>query len=161
MDHDHLIRRFDWLRCLSQFSSKPMADNMTPEQRSRTMSRIRSTDTGLEVTMRRLLHARGLRFRKNVRALPGNPDIVFVRARVAVMVNGDFWHGWRFSAWSRKLGPYWQEKIARNRRRDVRNIRKLRRLGWTVIRIWGHDIEADPIGCAARVEAVVREHFVQ
>lgn len=120
------------------------------------MSRIRSTDTGLELTMRRLLHARGLRFRKNVRALPGNPDIVFVRARVAVMVNGDFWHGWRFSAWGRKLGPYWQAKITRNRRRDVRNIRKLRRLGWTVIRVWGHDVEADPLACAERIEAAVR-----
>ena len=120
------------------------------------MSRIRSVNTVPEITLRRLLHSRGLRFRKNVRSLPGCPDIVFVRAEVVVLVNGDFWHGWRFPLWKSKMGPYWQQKIDRNRRRDVRNIRKLRQLGWSVIRVWEHQLKLDPQKCVDRIEAAVR-----
>lgn len=133
-----------------------MADKMTASQRSLTMSRIRSRDTAPELIVRRLLHARGLRYRTHLRALPGRPDLVFSGPKVAVFVDGDFWHGWRFSQWREKLGPYWQEKIEGNRRRDVRNVRLLRREGWTVIRLWEHDIEADPSRCADRVETAVR-----
>jgi DNA mismatch endonuclease (patch repair protein) len=129
-----------------------MADNLTPEQRSRTMSRIRSTDTGPELTIRRILHARGRRFRKYVREVPGRPDLVFARERVAVFVDGDFWHGWRFPVWREKLAEYWRLKIARNRQRDARNFRLLRRRGWVVIRIWEHQVENDPHGCVERVE---------
>ena len=86
-------------------------DNLTPEQRSRTMSLIRSKDTQPELTIRRLLHARGLRFRKHAAWLPGQPDIVFVSAKVTVFVDGDYWHGWRFPLWSGKLTAYWKHKI--------------------------------------------------
>jgi DNA mismatch endonuclease (patch repair protein) len=129
---------------------------MTVAQRSLTMSRIRSRDTGPELTIRRLLHARGLRYRKHVRALPGRPDLVFSGPKVAVFVDGDFWHGWKFSQWKEKLGPYWREKIEGNKRRDARNFRQLRQGGWTVIRLWEHEIEADPGTCADRVERAVR-----
>src|SRR6059036_3855702 len=101
-------------------------DNLTPRQRCRTMSLIRSKDTRPELSIRRLLHARGLRFRKHVRRLPGQPDLVFVRARVIVFVDGDYWHGWRFPSWKGKLTPYWRQKIDGNRRRYRRNFRKLR-----------------------------------
>lgn len=120
------------------------------------MSRIRSRDTGPELTIRRLLHARGLRYRKHVRTLPGRPDLVFSGPKVAVFVDGDFWHGWKFSQWKEKLGPYWREKIEGNKRRDARNFRQLRQGGWTVIRLWEHEIEADPGTCADRVERAVR-----
>lgn len=76
-----------------------MTDNMTPEQRSRTMSRIRKTDTKPELVIRRLVFARGLRYRKYPKHLPGHPDLVFSRPRVVVFVDGDFWHGWRFEEW--------------------------------------------------------------
>lgn len=133
-----------------------MTDNMTVEQRSLTMSRIRARDTRPELTVRRLLHARGLRYRTHEPTLPGRPDLVFRTARVIVFIDGDFWHGWKFGQWSHNLAPYWLEKIQRNMRRDARNFRKLRRGGWTVIRLWEHDIEADPFRCADRVEAAVR-----
>lgn len=133
-----------------------MADNMTVAQRSRTMSRIRSRDTQPELVIRKLLHARGLRYRTHVAALPGCPDVVFRTPKVAVFIDGDFWHGWRFSAWKEKLAPYWREKIERNMRRDNQNFRKLRRQGWLVIRLWEHEIEADAAGCADRVVAAVR-----
>jgi DNA mismatch endonuclease (patch repair protein) len=132
-----------------------MADNLTREQRSFTMSRIRSKDTTPELTIRRLVHGRGLRFRKHKDGLPGRPDLVFAAAKVVVFVDGDFWHGWRFPAWRDKLGDYWKEKIARNRRRDRRNCQTLRRAGWLVIRIWEHEVKSDAEACVDRIEQAV------
>ena len=128
-----------------------MPDNMTVEQRSATMSRIRSEDTRAELTLRRLLHRRGLRFRLHATGLPGRPDIVFVRQRVAVFVDGDFWHGWKFKEWAHKLAPYWRGKIAGNQARDRKRTADLRRLGWTVVRIWEHQIESSAEMCVQRI----------
>jgi DNA mismatch endonuclease (patch repair protein) len=133
-----------------------VTDNMMVAQRSMTMSRIRDRDTRPELTVRRLLHARGLRYRTHCSSLPGKPDIVFTRAKVIVFVNGDFWHGWRFNRWKDGLAAYWRQKIERNMQRDARNTRHLRRLGWTVINLWEHEIEADAVRCVDRVEITVR-----
>lgn len=122
------------------------------------MSRIRKKDTKPELTIRRLAHARGLRYRKHVGALSGTPDMVFGGPRVAVFVDGDFWHGWRLEEWEHKLSSkYWKEKIRRNRRRDAENHRRLEEEGWTVIRIWEHEVKEDPEACVDRIEAAVRE----
>jgi DNA mismatch endonuclease (patch repair protein) len=134
-----------------------MADNLTPEQRSYMMSRVRSTDTTPELAVRRLAHARGLRFRKHCAWLPGRPDLVFVAAKVVVFVDGDYWHGWRFPVRKDKLLPYWRGKIERNRRRDLSNFKKLRRDGWVVIRLWEHEVERDAERCIDRIEAAVRQ----
>jgi DNA mismatch endonuclease, patch repair protein len=121
------------------------------------MSRIRGRDTSPELCLRNLLHRAGLRYRTHSVALPGRPDVVFVSARVAVFVHGDFWHGWHFSQWRAKLGAYWQAKIERNRARDRRNVRSLRQAGWVVLTIWEHQLERNPATCAERVaEAVQR-----
>jgi DNA mismatch endonuclease (patch repair protein) len=128
-----------------------MADNLTPEQRSYCMSRIRGRDTGLERSMQALLRKRRLRFRKQVRALPGRPDIAFPEAHVAVFIDGDFWHGYRFPAWRHTLSKFWQVKIEKNRLRDQRNFAKLRRMGWRVIRIWQHTMRTDPERAVTRI----------
>ncbi len=120
------------------------------------MSRVRSTDTTPELAIRKLAHARGLRFRKHCRWLPGRPDLVFARTKVVVFVDGDYWHGWRFPAWRDKLAAYWKQKIENNRRRDLRNFRRLRNDGWLVIRLWEHDVERDAECCVDRIEAAVR-----
>ena len=120
------------------------------------MVNVRSQDTGIELAVRRAVHARGLRFRKNVRGLPGTPDIVFAGPKVVVFVDGDFWHGWRFPAWRDKLTPYWKNKIERTRRRDQRNFAQLRRRGWLVLRIWEHDVLGDIEEVAERIERTVR-----
>jgi len=133
-----------------------MADNLTPEQRSYTMSRIRSKDTTPELAIRKGVHARDLRFRKHAEWLPGKPDLVFTKTKVAVFVDGDFWHGWRFPQWKHKLAPSWRDKIERNRRRDQKNFRWLRREGWLVIRIWEHNIKKDVEACIDRIEAAVQ-----
>lgn len=128
-------------------------DVLTPEQRSYCMSRIKGKDTSIEVTVRSLLHRRGWRFRKHVKNLPGRPDIVFGGRKVAVFLDGDFWHGRYLSRWEHKLTPKWRHKIAETRRRDARNFRKLRNEGWTVIRIWQSEIERSPDETIRRVEA--------
>lgn len=128
-----------------------MPDNLTPEQRSFCMSRIKGKDTGLEIRVRSALHRRGLRFRKHVKDLPGKPDVVFRKARVAVFVDGDFWHGYRFPSWEDKVSDFWKKKISKNRERDTRNHRRLRRMGWTVIRLWKHDLEWNLDYCIQRI----------
>jgi len=134
-----------------------MADNMTVEQRSHTMTRIRKADTKPELIVRRLVFARGLRYRKYSASLPGKPDLTFARAKVAVFVDGDFWHGWRFNEWEHKLSSdYWKKKIRRNMERDVSNQALLERGGWTVIRVWEHEIEENADACVDRIEAAVR-----
>lgn len=130
-------------------------DKITPEQRSYVMSRVRSVDTLPERLLRSFLHRRGWRFRKNVRGMPGCPDIVFARSHVAVFVDGDFWHGYRFKTWMVTLPEYWKGKIERNRQRDKRNTARLRREGWTVVRIWEHLVMRDIEKAAERVEQVL------
>lgn len=130
-----------------------MADVLTPQQRSYCMSRIKGKDTSIEVTVRSMLHRKGWRFRKHVASLPGRPDVVFSRMKVAIFVDGDFWHGRRFSKWQYKLTPKWRDKIGENIKRDRRNFRRLRGGGWTVLRLWQSDIEGSPHDAVARIES--------
>ena len=133
-----------------------MPDNLTPSQRSFCMSRVKGKDTTPERTLRSTLHRRGFRFRKHATDLPGKPDVVFRPAKVAVFIDGEFWHGFRFPAWKERVSPFWQSKIAGNIRRDQRNFQRLRRSGWTVIRIWQKQLERDPERCIRRVIEAVR-----
>ncbi|WP_166827344.1 DNA mismatch endonuclease Vsr [Thalassoroseus pseudoceratinae] len=113
-----------------------MTDNLTPAQRSHCVSRVKGCDTKLECRVRSALHAEDFRFRKHVRSLPGRPDVVFPTEKVAVSIDGDFWHGWRFPKWEDSLSEFWRKKIAQTRVRDRRNFRRLRADGSCVIRIW-------------------------
>lgn len=133
-----------------------MADRLTRAQRSYNMSRIRGFDTSLEVAVRRELRRRGLRFQSNVMSLPGRPDLVFTSARLIVFIDGDFWHGFRYPAWTRRLPLYWRKKIERNRARDLRNFALLRRRGWRVIRVWEHQVKRDLASCVARIVDAAR-----
>ena len=130
-----------------------MADRLSPVQRSALMSRIRSKNTGIERMVFRELRARHVHFSRHVASLRGKPDVVFKKEKIAVFIDGDFWHGWRFPLWRERLRPYWRQKIATNRARDYRNFRHLRRRGWTVLRFWEHEIESDP---RAVVELMLR-----
>lgn len=133
-----------------------MADALTPAQRSYCMSQVRGKDTSLERAMRYALRAVGLRFAKYASDLPGRPDIVFRKKRVVVFVDGDFWHGYRLPQWEKKLSPFWKKKIAGNRARDRRNFAKLRRRGWKVLRIWGHEIKRNPDGALLKIRRALR-----
>jgi len=126
-------------------------DFLTPERRSRLMSSVRQRGTDIELLVAGELRQRGYRFRRNVRALAGSPDFVFAKQKVAVFVDGDFWHGFRYPSWQHKIQPFWRNKIETNRRRDQRNFRRLRRAGWNVLRIWQHEIETDTASCLDRI----------
>jgi len=119
------------------------------------MSRVRNRDTDLEGIVRSELFKRGWRFRKHVSSLPGTPDIVFAKQGVAVFIDGDFWHGYRFPAWQGRLPIFWVKKIQKNRARDRRNFAKLRRLGWRVTRLWQHEIQRDLGDSIRRVEKLL------
>jgi DNA mismatch endonuclease (patch repair protein) len=128
---------------------------MSPEKRSAVMARIRGKDTGPERAVAEALAARGWGFETHASDLPGRPDILFRAPMLAVFVDGDFWHGWRFPVWRDKLSATWEAKIESNRRRDAKNFRKLRRSGWSVVRLWEHQVKRDLHGCIARVESLL------
>jgi len=133
-----------------------MSDKLTPEQRRRAMQRVKTRDGPLEVAVRSALWKRGYRFRKHLKGLPGSPDIVFTRHKVAVFIDGDFWHGYDFQKWRAKLTPFWLNKIETNISRDERNFRSLKEMGWTVVRLWGHEVKNDLSECLARIEEALR-----
>lgn len=115
-----------------------MADNHSKEVRSKNMSHIRSTNSKPEKIVRKYLFSKGFRYRKNVRTLPGCPDIVLPKYKTVVFVNGCFWHKHdcpRF-VWPSSNEDYWRPKIQRNVERDKRNIAELRTQGWNVIIVW-------------------------
>lgn len=121
-----------------------MADVMTTEQRSRCMAAIKGKDTMPEMIVRKYLFSRGLRFRIQVRKLPGNPDIVLPKYKTVIFVNGCFWHGHegcRYFRLPKSNVEFWKAKIERNVARDVRNEAELKALGWRVVRVWECEIK--------------------
>lgn len=115
-----------------------MADNHTKEVRSRNMSHIRSTNTKPEEKVRKYLFSKGFRYRKNVRKLPGCPDIALPKYHTVIFVNGCFWHKHdcpRF-VWPSSNEDYWIPKITRNVERDLKNHQILREQGWRVVVVW-------------------------
>ncbi len=121
-------------------------DNMTRRLRSRTMASIRSGDTTPEKRLRSALHCKGFRFRKNVRALTGTPDIVLKKYMAVIFVNGCFWHQHRNcprATMPKSNREYWEIKLKANVRRDKENIRRLVGIGWDVITVWECEINTD------------------
>jgi DNA mismatch endonuclease (patch repair protein) len=129
----------------------------TPE-RSAVMKRIRSQDTGIELRLRRALWAKGHRYRIHVKALPGSPDIVFPRKRVAVFCDSAFWHGKNWAQKQQRIKSnraYWISKIEGNMKRDRSVARKLRNSGWSVLRFWEDDIQKNLGKCIRRIETTL------
>ncbi len=115
-----------------------MADNHSKAVRSKNMSHIRSKDTKPEITVRKYLFAKGFRYRKNVKALPGCPDIVLPKYRTVIFVNGCFWHKHDCSrfVWPSSNTDYWRSKIEKNVERDKENKEQLNKNGWKVLVVW-------------------------
>jgi DNA mismatch endonuclease (patch repair protein) len=134
-------------------SVHPVADTVTQLERSRIMAATKSKDTRPEWLVRRLAHSLGYRYRLHVRGLPGTPDLVFPRRRKIIRVNGCFWHLHRCAKCRvpRSRRRFWAAKLAGNRRRDRRNARRLRALGWGVLTVWECQM-ADAARLAARLE---------
>lgn len=122
-----------------------MTDRMTKEQRSKNMSHIRSKDTSIELKVRKYLFSLGYRYRVNYKKLPGKPDIVFTKKKIAIFIHGCYWHGHncnsRYAHVSKSNTDYWNTKIQRNQERDKINIEQLEKDGWKVIVLWECEIK--------------------
>ncbi|MHA7281979.1 very short patch repair endonuclease [Arthrobacter sp. TMS2-4] len=139
-----------------------MADTVDPATRSRMMSGIRGTNTKGEVLIRKGLHARGLRYRINVRDLPGRPDIVLPRHYAVVFFNGCFWHqhDCPLFRWPKNREDFWREKLGKNRKRDRRVIAELTGRGWRIGIVWECGLKAagkNPVLLLDAVAAWVRD----
>ena len=134
-----------------------MPDHLSPEGRSRNMAGIRSKNTKPELALRNALRNVGATgYRLHRRDLPGRPDVAFTRWKVAVFVDGVFWHG-HPDHWhpERASSDYWRLKIARNIDRDQAADAALLAAGWTVVRVWDQEVKADLDGCVRRVLAAL------
>ena len=121
-----------------------MADVHSPETRSFNMSRIRGKDTKPEEMVRKYLFSKGFRYRKNVKDLPGKPDIVLPKYRTCIFVNGCFWHkheGCHYFVWPKNNAEFWKTKILGNVERDLRQQKQLQCMGWHVLVIWECELQ--------------------
>ena len=140
-------------------------DNLTPAQRKRNMQNIKSKDTSIELLLRKELWKRGYRYRKNYKKLPGKPDIVITRYKIAIFCDGEFFHGKDWEVLKPKLekssnGEYWVKKITHNIERDDAIDKMLLSMGWTVIRSWGNDIKKDIGGCIRVIEETIFDQML-
>lgn len=115
-----------------------MADKITRETRSRNMSKIKSKDTKPELLVRKFLFSKGLRYRLNVKNLPGKPDLVFPKYKTVVFVNSCFWHhhNCKYGTTPKSNTAFWIEKFKKNKSRDLSNYHDLKLNGWNVIVVW-------------------------
>lgn len=130
-----------------------MPDTYPPETQSRVVRGGKGKDTSPEIALRKALWARGVRgWRLHRRNLPGTPDLAFGSCtRLAVFVDGAFWHGHPDKYWAGRSGEYWDKKIARNVERDASVNESLVALGWTVLRFWDFDILRDASAVADQI----------
>jgi DNA mismatch endonuclease (patch repair protein) len=133
-----------------------MVDHLSADERSQLMKRVRTRDTEPEVALRHALWGVGVRgWRLHPKDVPGRPDLVFRRKRLAVFVDGAFWHGHPGHYWGQS-GEFWDKKIARNRERDARVNHELEEAGWRVLRLWDFEVRKDLQRCVERVRAALR-----
>jgi len=125
-------------------------DRLTKQQRSKNMKAIKSTNTKIEVTLRQALWQKGVRYRKNVKDVLGAPDICIKKYKLAIFCDGDFWHGKYYTDDEFHVNKeFWDNKIKRNKERDLEITISLRDQGWTVLRFWEDNIKKDVNNCVA------------
>lgn len=137
-------------------------DVLTKEQRHKNMKNIKGKDTKIEVILRKALWKKGYHYRKNYDKLPGKPDIVLTKYKIAIFCDGEFFHGKDWEVLKPKLeksnnSEFWISKISNNRDRDDEINKKLLCEGWTVIRFWGNDIKKHTDGCVKVIEEAIWE----
>lgn len=137
-----------------------MVDTRTREERSRIMAAVKGKDTTPELALRRALYAAGVRgWRTHYRRAPGKPDLAWPSLRVAVFVDGAFWHGHPSRHKPGRSGSYWDTKIAGNEARDRRVDAELQNAGWHVLRVWDFEVRKTLPDVVGRVVALLRSRF--
>ncbi|WP_434628642.1 very short patch repair endonuclease [Chromobacterium sp. CV08] len=134
-------------------------DKLSPEQRSTLMSRIKGSNTSPERKLRSAMWQMGLRFRLGQRIGRTRPDIVFKGARLAIFVDGCFWHSCPVHKSRPQSNQYfWDEKLARNVARDNKTTTDLESSGWTVMRFWEHEVKGDAMACALKIADALKKN---
>ncbi|ENV6050097.1 TPA: very short patch repair endonuclease [Neisseria gonorrhoeae] len=134
-------------------------DKLIPEQRKKCMQSNKSTGTKPELVLAKAMWALGLRYRKNSGSIFGKPDFSFKKYKVAVFVDGEFWHG---KDWEQKKAvikgnrEFWIAKIERNIQRDIEVTGRLKAEGWTVLRFWSNDVVKNTTCCAEKVKEIIQ-----
>lgn len=137
-----------------------MSDVLTPQQRHKNMSHIKSKDTSIEIILRKALWRKGYRYRKNYKFLPGSPDIAITKYKIAIFCDSEFFHGFEWELKKQKLGnnrSYWIQKIEQNMARDREVDLKLISMDWIPIHFWGQDILKRTEECVEAVEDLILE----
>ncbi len=130
------------------------------EKSHKNMSRIKGKDTSIEIRLRRALWAKGYRYRKNYKKLPGRPDIAITKYKIAIFCDSEFFHGKEWDIQKDKVARgknpgYWISKIERNMERDIEKDIQLKAQGWKVLHFWGSDIEKNIEGCIEAIEEAI------
>lgn len=130
------------------------------------MSKIKGSNTKIEIVLRKALWNKGYRYRKNYKKLPGRPDIALTKYKIAIFCDSEFFHGKDWDILKPRLekgknSDYWIKKIERNKQRDIEKDQALQYLGWTVIHFWGKDILKDPGECIRVIEDIIFEQKVE
>lgn len=134
-------------------------DNHTAEQRSKNMKAVKNKGSKIETMLQIELWHRGLRYRKNVKTVYGKPDIAFIRKKVAVFCDSEFFHGYDWENKNKEIKSnrdFWIPKIEKNMARDKAVTEKLKSDGWIVLRFWGNEIKRNLSLCADKIESVVK-----
>ena len=135
-------------------------DDLTPEQRKKNMQHIRSKNTEIECILRKALWKKGYRYRKHYSKIPGKPDIALTKYKIAIFCDGEFFHGKDWEVQRKRIeksnnSGYWIMKIERNINRDEDVDRRLKAMGWVVLRFWGKDIKKSTESCIKAIEEAV------
>lgn len=136
------------------------------EQVHKNMKNIKGQDTSIELILRSALWKRGYRYRKNYKKLVGKPDIVLIKYKIAIFCDSEFWHGKDWDVLKARLDKgsnpqYWIKKITRNMERDDAVNKKLRMLGWSVVRFWGKDIVRNTDECVKIIEEIIFSNIIE
>lgn len=138
-----------------------MADTVTPKRRSEIMSHIKSKDTSIELLVRRYLFSLGYRYRINYKELPGKPDIVFTKKKIAIFIHGCYWHGHncgsRYAHTSQSNKTYWEAKIQRTQQRDQEQVTTLEKLGWRVLVLWECEVKQNFDDCTQQLISFINK----
>lgn len=134
-------------------------DDLTPEQRRKNMQAIKSRDTTIEIMLRKALWHRGVRYRKNYKRLPGKPDIVITKHKIAIFCDSDYWHGYDWENRNQRIKSnqeYWIPKIERNMARDKQVNEILATQGWKVLRFWEWQIRKHLDDCVETIISTIQ-----
>ncbi len=131
----------------------------TTSQRSELMKKIKGVNTKPEIAFAKKLELYKVKFRKHFKKLPGVPDFAILRGRVAVFIDGEFWHGYNWVNKKKRIRSnrqYWIKKIERNILRDSINMRELKKIGWYPLRFWQHEVVAEGDKCIKKIEKIMQ-----